>query len=138
MTIVEHNFDRIPAEMKALDHWVNWRHTLCRGKPKKPLYIPKTPRKASSDDPATWRSYEQALEAYQLGHWKYAGIGFSIQDSGLVAVDLDECRNPVTGQVARWAQMIVEQLQSYTERSPSGEGIRIICRGKLPPGQKHT
>jgi hypothetical protein len=132
------NFDRIPAKMKALDHWVNWRRTLCHGKPKKPLYIPKTPRKAKSDDPVTWRSYEIALEAYQLGHWNYAGIGFAIEGTGLVAVDLDECRDPVTRQVAKWAGMIVEKLQSYTELSPSGEGIRIICRGKLPSNRKHT
>ena len=34
------------------------------------------------------------------------------------------------------AQDIIRRVHSYTEVSPSGTGIRIICRGKLPAGAR--
>ena len=30
----------------------------------------------------------------------------------------------------------IEQINSYTEYSPSGDGIRIVVRGKLPKGHR--
>lgn len=42
--------------------------------------------------------------------------------------------DPETGEVAVWAQQIIEGLDGYTELSPSGAGIHIIVRGELPGG----
>ncbi len=50
-------------------------------------------------------------------------------------VDIDNCRDPDTGQIAEWAWEVIQALDSYTEISPSGTGIHIIVRGKLPAGQ---
>src|SRR5262249_39547120 len=52
---------------------------------------------------------------------------------GLVALDLDKCRDPETGEIEEWARNIIEALNTYTELSPSGRGIRLFVRGKLPP-----
>jgi len=35
-----------------------------------------------------------------------------------------------------WALEIIRAINSYTEISPSGAGVRIFCYGKLPPGRR--
>jgi putative DNA primase/helicase len=46
--------------------------------------------------------------------------------------DLDDCRNPETGELEEWAAKIVQDLDGYAEVSPSGKGVHIIVRGKAP------
>jgi hypothetical protein len=48
-------------------------------------------------------------------------------------VDLDGCRDPHSGRIEPWAKAIIRRLNSYTEISPSGTGLRIFIRGELPP-----
>jgi primase-polymerase (primpol)-like protein len=50
-------------------------------------------------------------------------------------VDLDDCRDPTTGELTSWAQDIVDRLDSYSEVSPSGRGVHVIVEGELPPGR---
>ena len=45
----------------------------------------------------------------------------------LVGVDIDHCIDE-SGELNSVAQEIVDKLGSYTERSPSGTGIHILCR----------
>ncbi len=47
-------------------------------------------------------------------------------------IDLDSCRDPETGHIEAWAMKIVELLDSYTEVSPSGRGLHVWVRGKVP------
>lgn len=58
----------------------------------------------------------------------------SLQKMTAIAASIDNCRNASTGQIESWAQMIVERLHSYTELSPSGSGLHIIVKAKLPAG----
>lgn len=44
-------------------------------------------------------------------------------------IDLDDCRNPETGVIADWAVDIIQTLNSYSEVSPSGTGVKIIVKG---------
>jgi primase-polymerase (primpol)-like protein len=54
----------IPDELTALTQWVLWRYELIEGgKFTKVLYRIDGRRKASSSDPRTWSSFEDALEA---------------------------------------------------------------------------
>ena len=63
------------------------------------------------------------------------GIGFVFtSDDRYTGIDLDKCRNPKTGEISPKAVEIVRLLNSYTEISPSGCGLHIILKGKLPPG----
>ena len=57
-------------------------------------------------------------------------------DDPYSGVDLDHCRDPETGIIQQWALDIVEMLNSYTEVSPSGAGLRIFVRGDLPAGRR--
>ncbi|WP_157605106.1 AAA family ATPase [Schlesneria paludicola] len=58
---------------------------------------------------------------------------------GLIGIDLDDCREPVSGDLAGWAQDIVECFKTYAEVSPSGTGVKLFVRGVLPEGfrKKH-
>lgn len=92
-------------------------------------------RRASSTNPATWRTYEAALKAFETG--RYAGVGRVIsKDGGLVGIDLDHVRNPHTGQIDNWAWEILESLDSYAEVSPSGKGVKIWVRAELERSHK--
>ena len=65
------------------------------------------------------------------------GIGFR-PTGDIIGSDLDHCRDPVSGEIDEWAWEIIRAIDSYTEISPSGTGIRIFCYGKLPPGGGRT
>jgi putative DNA primase/helicase len=128
----------IPRELWDRPQWVMWKGKPRDGKPGKLDKIPYQPRAeeaklASSTDPSTWATAGAAVTIYeQVGG--YEGIGFvPTSDDPFVGIDLDDCREPSTGRVEPWAEAIVDALQSYTEVSPSGTGLRIIAKGKLPP-----
>jgi hypothetical protein len=45
---------------------------------------------------------------------------------------LDNGRDPKTGRIKKWASQIIRDLASYTEVSPSGTGVKIFLKGKVP------
>ena len=133
------NFDKIPQELRELDRWVCWRLEERKGKPTKVPVNPKPKRdrtygNARSDIPDTWSSYTAALECFGKDS-SLAGIGFMLGDN-YVGVDIDECQED--GRLAEHARDIVSTLDSFTEYSPSGNGLHIICRGKLPEGRRQV
>jgi len=129
------SIEAIPQALKALSRWVAWRREERDGKPTKVPYNVLTGNKASVTDPDDWATFEQAIAAFEAGG--YDGIGFVLTaDDPFAGVDLDHCLDPNTGVLEPWASSIVDQLHSYTERSPSGEGLRIFVIGKLPPGRR--
>jgi putative DNA primase/helicase len=121
-------FSRIPARLCALPQWVCWRAEWKeeRGKYAKVPLDPKTGREARSNNPATWGTFEEAVSCFNKDPALH-GIGFvfSAQDP-FTFVDLDDARDPKTGELGDWAAEIVNGLNSYTEVSPSGTGLRII------------
>jgi putative DNA primase/helicase len=120
--------------MRDLRQWLCWRTEERDGKPTKVPYSPLTGERASSTSPETWTGYEEAVSACK--EHGYHGIGFVFTpDDDLCGVDLDGCLDPTTGEIEGWAQEIVEELNSYTEISPSGTGVHVLLRGELPPGR---
>ena len=104
-------------------------------KPAKMPINPATGGRAMSNNPATWGTYQDAVEAAVRGSIKdiaVCGIGFMFNGDGIVGVDIDHCRED--GQLTERAKDIIATLDSYTEYSQSGNGIHIICSGKLPEG----
>lgn len=124
----------IPAALKEIPQWVVWRYVWSDGKAKwdKPPMSARTGRAASSTDPATWCDFDTAMSAYKRGQWDGIGIVLT-KELGLVGIDLDKCCDSTTTEA--WAVTIISRAGSYTERSPSGTGIRIICRGRKPAGR---
>lgn len=118
------NIGNISSELKAHPAWVLWKYIDGRKLP----FDPKSPTNtASSTDPASWGSFEQALGAYQAGG--FAGCGVVLDGSDLVGVDLDGC--VVNGQPSEKALALIEQLDApYVELSPSGRGLRMFGYGE--------
>lgn len=127
------NVGNIPEELRAQKCWVCWKTKDRNGKPTKIPINPTTGGQAMSNNPETWSTFQLAING--VARYGLHGIGFML-GNGFVGVDLDHCRNPETGELTSEARDIVYILNSYTEVSPSGTGIHIICRGTLPPGPR--
>ena len=80
---------------------------------------------ASATGPATWSSFEEVVAAYEAGGFDGIGFVFSKNDP-YGGIDLDDCRDPATGDIAPWAQEIIDKFASYSEVSPSGTGVHIL------------
>jgi hypothetical protein len=130
------DLEKIPPEMRARRQWVCWKIEVREGKPTKVPVNPKTGGNALANEPATWGIFEEAVGHYQAHQGNgVAGVGFEFsQADPYVGIDLDKCLDPDTGEIEAWAKSIIERLRSYTEISPSGRGVHIIVKGKLPAG----
>lgn len=131
--------ENIPAELKQIDNWVLWKREDRDSKQTKVPYQ-RNGRKAASTASDTWTNFPAAVSAYQTGRGKYDGIGFCLTEETPIGIDLDHCRCPAFVNhgieiIAPWAQDVINKVDSYTEASPSGKGIRIFANGgKLPAG----
>ena len=76
-------------------------------------------KNASSTNPDTWATYEEVKKALPTTH-QAVGVGVVLGD-GLCGIDLDHCVKD--GVIEPWAQTIINDLDSYTDISPSGTGI---------------
>ena len=132
--------ENIPGQLTERPQWVCWRVLEREGKkPTKVPYTPGTERRASSTDLMTWRTFGEALAAYEAGEPPYDGIGFVFCSADpFVGIDVDDCRDPATGEVQPWAKNIVGAFaeEAYVEASPTGTGIHIIARGVLEEAVK--
>lgn len=126
----------IPEQLTERPQWVCWRREMRDGKPTKVPYTPGTERRASSTDLMTWRTFEDALAAYEAGEPPYDGIGFMFCSADpFVGIDIDDCRDPKSGYIEPWALKIADRVQEgYVEASPSGTGVHIIVEGSVRDG----
>jgi hypothetical protein len=126
--------EKIPEELRALRRWAYWVEGP-EGK------VPKNPRtggNAKCNDPGTWGTFAEACAALnQVDPTSKAGLNFALNGDGIIGVDLDNRRDPGKKAISEWARKIIGRLNSYTEISPSGRGIRIFLRGRLPPHGRH-
>jgi len=147
--------ENIPAELKQLRRWVCWRYEMREGKWTKPPIVAGSQEYANSTDEATWRTFDESLAAYHKHPDFYDGIGFSLCEAdGFVGIDIDHVRDAATGKLNLWTAkqkenkhwtpsgpleplQIANCLDTYTEVSPSGCGLRIVTRGELPAAIKH-
>ncbi|HDX9541499.1 MULTISPECIES: DUF927 domain-containing protein [Bacillus] len=125
--MIDH-FNNIPTELKSTPNWVLWRAEVRNGKSTKvPFRINGT--MAQSNNRNTWSTFEEVLEEYQQGD--YSGIGFMFsKEDAFIGIDIDHCVQE--GEFTDLAKDIMTIVPSYTEYSPSGQGIHIIAKGKLP------
>ncbi len=123
--------DSIPLELRERLQWVCWRWECRKGKWTKPPVNAHTGLDADVTDPSIWASIDDALAAQQ--RFNLAGIGFVFTpDDPFAGVDLDDCIDVASGVAAPWADEILDDFATYAEQSPSGTGIKLICKGSLP------
>jgi putative DNA primase/helicase len=128
------NLEQLPPALEHLGDekvWVCWKWVWTGVRWTKPPYRTNGPSyKASTSDPETWGSYGQAAAQVHAGNAD--GIGFTMKGRNIGGVDLDDCRDPDTGEIEGWAQEIVDQFPgAYVEVTVSGEGLRIIGKSEL-------
>src|SRR6266487_2842027 len=141
----------IPADLKTRRQWILWRGADRIDKQTGEIVgLDKIPvdaralRHASTTDPETWVDFRFCVEALPValeewhaddpGAYRGGGIGYVFShDDPYVGIDLDHCRDPVTGTIAPWAQTHMDALASYAEVSPSGTGVHMVIEGTLPP-----
>lgn len=131
--------ENIPTDLREYPQWVVWNWTWNPKGQKwdKPPRSAHTGHKCSKNDPQAWCPFDAALAAYQ--QQGFDGIGFCFtKDDPFSGIDLDRCRDPDTGLIADWACWIIETLDTYTETSPSGCGVKMFLRGKLGRNHGHV
>jgi primase-polymerase (primpol)-like protein len=129
--------ENIPKELRIRPQWVNWRLEKRDEKPTKVPYTPRKRQRASISDLMTWGTFEDAFAV--LGGGGFDGVGFVFCSADpFVGVDIDECRDPATGEVEESARMILDSFAKpvLVEVSPSGTGMHIIVRGRQREGRR--
>lgn len=121
----------IPPELKAMARWAPWeaRWNAKRNKYDKiPHSVIRPELRISTAHPDRWAGFASAWAVYQAKG--LAGVGFCLTGQKQVTgADLDRCVKD--GVVAPWALEVVKKLNSYTEISPSGNGLRIFMLGTV-------
>lgn len=107
------------------DQWICWGYRNGR----KPPIDPQSNKRISIIDDSNHLSFQTARSKCQSNP-SIDGIGFVITSGdSIVGIDLDDCLS--NNQLKSGARRIVDQIDSYTELSPSGNGIHILLEGDL-------
>jgi hypothetical protein len=78
-----------------------------------------------------------AMKFWKSDPKKFAGVGYGFNEKesgGVVGIDIDNCIDPQTHEIAPWAKEIRDSLDSYTEQSISGKGLHILVKAAMPKG----
>jgi putative DNA primase/helicase len=127
------NFDGFPLTLTAQSTWVLWCYMLKDGKYTK---VPKQPsgNNASTTNPATWSAFDSVRTAYLRGGFDGVGIvltGNSLANGlYLIGLDFDYCF--IDGELDDASRQAIDLLDTYSEISPSGEGIRLFLLHDKP------
>lgn len=129
-------FAKLPTELTTGRRFVSWQYQTRDGKRTK---IPISPHggHAKVNDPETWGTFQDASSYCEKGG--LAGIGIILSkkhiENDLVGIDLDHCLDD-KGTLTLEGKEIIKTLNSYSEITPSGHGLRIFVKGKLPAGAR--
>lgn len=105
----------MPRDLRDLDRWV--RHS-----PSKVPLRADGVTAASSTDSSTWSPYEAVRACDRRG--------FVLNGDGIYCLDLDHCL--VEGRpLLHVAELLARLPATYTEVSPSGDGLHVWLRGPL-------
>lgn len=115
------SYNNIPHELTELKQWVvTFQDKIPRN--------PRTGKVASVTDSASWGTYSEAIQA------NAPAIGFVLTPwDPYTIIDLDNKEhNPCTEDQLRLHNAILNGVPSYIERSTSGTGYHIVCKGLIP------
>lgn len=112
----------IPKELTSYKNWVLWKAVKEGDKYRKYPYQ-LNGEKAKTNNSLTWASFQEVSK--KCDH--YSGVGFVFsKDNDIVGIDIDHCLidNDILDEAKNW----VERFNSYTEISPSGDGLHILIK----------
>ncbi len=129
--------DSIPRELRDRFQWVNWTYRVDEKSVERKVPLnPRDGSNASVNHPTSWADFDSAMANVETG--RCAGIGFMLtQNDPYAVIDID---NPVgkvdpsdIDRVYRIGNALIGDANSYTEVSPSGNGIHIWMKADIPP-----
>lgn len=127
----------VPETLREREQWVCWRY---KWKPDRDEWA-KVPidaesgYNASTSDPDTWTSFGAAVGCHEGGSTDTDGIGFVFDEDGMVTgIDLDDCRDPDSGDLKDWADELLGDVSTFSDVSPSGTGLHLYGLGFVPDG----
>ena len=120
------NVDSIPDALRAVPRWLVWRYETRNGKQAKVPCSALTGKPCDATKACNHASFDAAVEAVA----GFDGLGFALGD-GFAGIDLDDCF-AADGEPYNWARYILEDLGTYAELSPSGDGLKLFMRGRKP------
>jgi len=136
------DFDRMPAELRKRPRWLLWCYELkadAQPDDEKPWtkvpYRADGQGRAASNRDATWCDFEAARDAYLRRVQDADGVGFVTGD-GVTGGDVDDCRDPITGELTPEAAAIIAEARTYAEVSPSSTGARFWALTDSAPGKR--
>ena len=128
-------YNNIPQELKQLKNWCVWKYQERNGKKTKIPFNAETGEFAKSNDSSTWSDYETAVNCQGAD-----GVGFFFEPP-YVGIDLDNIEDDLHlyrngDRLDNIVAEFTDAFKSYTEVSPSGNGLHIIIKGKIPGNRK--
>ena len=122
----------IPPELRDIQRWVMWRNVEQQAANGTTTWakVPFTVngKYASSTNSNTWNNFDTVVDAYLEGG--FSGIGL-VLGADVQGIDLDDCRDPETGDLNDFANEVLNSVSGYAEVSPSGTGIKIFTISNL-------
>ena len=112
--------EKLSDQLKKDGRFCLWKYEERNGRMTKVPYQTNGKR-ASSADKNTFSDFRMIIDAMD----GYDGIGMGAFDD-FCMVNIDHCVSG--GKLTQMAEDIVEKMDSYTEISPSGRGVRIVCK----------
>jgi hypothetical protein len=102
--------------------WVNYKIVNREGKKTKIPLNPLTQRNASSTDEKDWSTYDVAFSVSEK-----VGIVFTSKKT-LLGIDIDHCLKDgeISHEQGELIENLIKEANSYTEISPSGDGLHIF------------
>lgn len=114
----------LPTEIQQRGLFCLWKYEDRDGRRTKMPYNPNNPQsKGRSNDRSTFAALDKTMSVLSC-NTAFDGIGIGIFDD-IAGIDIDHCIDD-DGQLSPMAQDIVQTMNAYTEKSPSGTGLRIL------------
>lgn len=115
----------IPRELAERKQWLVHRNKV-------PHYVNGKRRagvQGSDNDRTALVDLDTAKAELARSNW--SGVGFALlPGDGLIGIDLDKMIDEA-GVMNERGRAIIEASNSYTEYSPSGKGVHILCAGEV-------
>lgn len=126
--------ENTPEELRRENRWAGFRSIRNPRalKPRKiPVIIGQPDKYASSTDPATWRTFSDAIAGLERREFTVAA--YALAGDGVILIDVDECING--GSPNALASSVMKLCPTYTEVSISGAGLHLVARMPVPRGR---
>lgn len=133
--------DALPLEIRACPQWIVWQWfwNAERHKWDKIPLNARTGFRCDVGQAASWSTYDDACAAVKQ-HSRVdfvLGLGFVLgYQSGIVGIDFDDVFDAQGNVLNHNHHTTAGQLNSYTERSPSGTGLHVLVKAQWSQGRR--